>query len=900
MAELSRAALFGRLGALAYRAVESGTTLAKVRGHARVELTHWLLQILQYDDSDLRRVAAHVKLDIAAIARELASSLERLPVRRGQALDLSTDVLDAAERAWMYASLQYGAAQVRTGQLLIGIVASPSLRRALTACSPTLARLDERACVRAFDAIAADSPERETDEALIAQEQASGEVQGGEPGALASDALARYTVDLTGRAREGKLDAVVGRHEEIRRVIDILLRRRQNNPLLTGDAGVGKTAIVEGLAQRIVAGEVPAALRDVSLRALDVGLLQAGASAKGEFEARLRQVVEQVQAAQPPVILFIDEAHTLVGAGGAAGTGDAANLLKPALARGSLRTIAATTWTEYKRHIEKDPALVRRFQPVAIGEPDEARALAMLRAVVPAMEAHHGVQVGEEALQAAVALSHRYISDRLLPDKAVSLLDTVCARVSASRDAVPPPLDRARERIATLAAEYDIAAREHALGRCSPAHLHELERTLAEEREAASALAQRWREQARSVEEVLSLRAALCRESTDDAASSPAEEKTEYAGDALDTGDAGPDRLARLERELQEQQGETPLVVANVDRQAVASVVQDWTGIPVRRMLRDELDTVLGLAERLDARIVGQGHATRRIARRIRVARAGLQRPGRPLGVFLLAGPSGVGKTETAQVLAEALYGGERNLITFNMSEYQESHTVSTLKGAPPGYVGYGEGGALTEAVRRKPYCVVLLDEIEKAHRDVHALFYQVFDKGWMEDGQGRIVDFRNTLILLTTNLGDDAILRAWDGCGGESGAALDAVRAPLRHALSTVFPAALLARMTTIPYLPLSNESMGSIVRAQLAQVREQVHAQHAAMLAYDDAVVAAIVDRCGERESGARLVDAVIAEAVLPELGQALLGVPTDEASPLSIELSVADGVFGCRVQR
>lgn len=897
MAELSRAALFGRLGALAYRAVESGTTLGKVRGHARVELTHWLLQILQYDDSDLRRIAAHAKLDTAAIARELGSSLERLPVRRDQALDLSTDVLDAAERAWMYASLQYGAEQVRTGHLLIGIAASPSLRRALTACSPTLARLDERACVRAFEAIAADSPETKTGEGRIAQEEAAGGEHGGEPSALASDALARYTVDLTGRAREGKLDAVVGRHEEIRQVIDILLRRRQNNPLLTGDAGVGKTAIVEGLAQRIVAGEVPAALRDVSLRSLDIGLLQAGASAKGEFEARLRQVVEQVQAAQPPVIFFIDEAHTLVGAGGAAGTGDAANLLKPALARGSLRTIAATTWTEYKRHIEKDPALVRRFQPVAIGEPDEARALAMLRAVVPAMEAHHGVLVREEALQAAVALSHRYISDRLLPDKAVSLLDTVCARVSASRDAVPPPLDRARERIATLAAEYDIAAREQALGRCSPAHVHKLEQTLAAEREEASALARRWREQARSVEDVLSLRAALCRELTDETAWVSAEENTEQGADARDTG---PDRLARLERELQEQQGETPLVVANVDRQAVASVVQDWTGIPVRRMLRDELDTVLGLAQRLDARIVGQGHATRRIARRIRVARAGLQRPGRPLGVFLLAGPSGVGKTETAQVLAEALYGGERNLIAFNMSEYQESHTVSTLKGAPPGYVGYGEGGALTEAVRRKPYCVVLLDEIEKAHRDVHALFYQVFDKGWMEDGQGRIVDFRNTLILLTTNLGDDAILQAWDGCGGESGAALDAVRAPLRHALSTVFPAALLARMTTIPYLPLSDESLGSIVRAQLEQVRAQVHAQHAATLAYDDAVVAAIVERCGERASGARLVDAVIAEAVLPELGQALLGEPREQASPLAIALSVADGVFDCRVQR
>lgn len=914
MTELSRAALFGRLGTLAYRAIESGTTLGKVRGHAGIGLAHWLLQILQFDDSDLHRISAHVGFDAAAIAGELTLALERLPCSQGQALDLSSDVLDAAQRGWMYASLMYGAEQVRTGHLLIGMVASPALRRALTACTPILGRLDERICIRAFDAIGGRSPEAHTAAHTGvgpgADDAAAGAAHGGQAtgafgaAAPASEALARYTVDLTARARTGGLDAVVGRHQEIRQVIDILLRRRQNNPLLMGDAGVGKTAIVEGLAQRIVAGEVPAALRDVSVRSLDIGLLQAGAGAKGEFEARLRQVVEQVQAAQPPVILFIDEAHTLVGAGGAAGTGDAANLLKPALARGSLRTIAATTWAEYKRHIESDPALVRRFQPVAIAEPDEARTLAMLRAVVPAMQAHHGVQVLEEALHAAVSLSHRYISDRQLPDKAVSLLDTVCARVCASRDAVPPPLERVRERIGTLAAEHATAAREQRLGHCAPEHVHRLAQALAEEREQASTLERRWREQACSVEEVLALRMVLCGEAQGEAVL--------HSVDGPDgTNEAGPDHLARLERQLREQQGEAPLVVANVDRQAVASVVQDWTGIPVRRMLRDELDTVLGLAQRLDARIVGQGHATRRIARRIRVARAGLQRPGRPLGVFLLAGPSGVGKTETAQVLAEALYGGERNLITFNMSEYQEAHTVSTLKGAPPGYVGYGEGGALTEAVRRKPYCVVLLDEIEKAHRDVHALFYQVFDKGWMEDGQGRIVDFRNTLILLTTNLGDGDILHAWQRCHGEPEATLDALRAPLRQALSTVFPAAWLARMTTIPYLPLSDESMRSIVRAHLLEVREQVLAQHAVTLAYDDAVVAVIVDRCAERESGARLVDAVIAEAILPEIGQALLGErerteqagstdPTSPMSPACIELSVADGGFGCRVQR
>jgi type VI secretion system protein VasG len=866
MTELSRAALFGRLGALAYRAVESGTALGKARGHGRVELAHWVLQIVRHDDSDFRRIASFFDIDAALLGHELERSLDCLPRRAGQAIDLSNDVLEAAERGWIYASLRYGAQQVRTGHLLIGIAATPTLRRTLTACAPVLARLDEGACARAFEHVAATSPE------------AASEAHA--PSLPESDALARYTVDLTALARDGKLDAVVGRHEEIRQVIDILSRRRQNNPLLTGDAGVGKTAIVEGLAQRIVAGEVPEALRGVSLHSLDIGLLQAGAGVKGEFEARLRQVVDEVQAAQPPVILFIDEAHTLVGAGGSAGTGDAANLLKPALARGSLRTIAATTWAEYKRHIERDPALTRRFQPVSVAEPDEARALAMLRAVAPAMEAHHGVLVLEEALRAAVALSHRYISDRQLPDKAVSLLDTVCARVAAGRDAVPPPLDQARERVATLTAEHRAVSRERALGRGEPTRLTQIEQALGELREQAAALEQRWQCQARQVADVLSLRAAL--------------------GDASGSDDERRAKLARLESELHEQQGEAPLVVANVDEQAVASVVQDWTGIPVRRMLRDEVDTVLGLAARLDERIVGQSHATERIARRVRSARAGLQRPGRPLGVFLLAGPSGVGKTETAQALADAIYGGERNLIAFNMSEFQEAHTVSTLKGAPPGYVGYGEGGALTDAVRRKPYCVVLLDEIETAHRDVHALFYQVFDKGWMEDGQGRIVDFRNTLILLTTNLGDDGILQAWHEARGTTAAVLDALRSPLREALLTVFPAALLARVTTIPYLPLSDETLRSIVRAQLERLRERVGTEHGATLAYDEAVVAEIVDRCAERESGARLIDAAIAEAVLPEIGQALLCRREQQNKPMRMTLSVEDGEFGCRIER
>lgn len=905
MVELSRAALFGKLHVVAYRAIESGAALGRAAGHARVELSHWLHQVFQLGDSDLHGMARFAGLDPAAIANELQCAVERLPRHPYRPIDLSSDVLDAAERGWIHASLQYGARQVRTGHVLVGIVANGPLQRALMACTPTLGRLDESICARAFEAIASVSPEASSaNDAVSPPRDAMGN---GSDTQRSPGALGRFTVDLTALAREGKLDSIVGRQAEIRQIIDILLRRRQNNPLLTGDAGVGKTAVVEGLARRIVANEVPARLRDVSVRTLDLGLLQAGAGAKGEFEARLRQVVDEAQAAVPAVILFVDEAHTLVGAGGAAGTGDAANLLKPALARGALRMIAATTWDEYKRHIEKDPALARRFQPVSIGEPDEAQALAMLRAISPAMEAHHKVEILDEALLTAVALSHRYINDRQLPDKAVSLLDTVCARVAAGREAVPTPLDEARERAATLAAEYAVLSREHALGRGDLTQVRRARDALAAASKQAEALERQWRMQAKAVDDVLSLRGAMRDTGAALGEASPltdaAGAMTAGANAATATTDAVDDRraaLVRRECELSQLQGESPLVLAQVDRQAVAGVVQDWTGIPVRRMLRDEVDNVLALAERLNERIVGQQHATQRIARCVRTARAGLHRHERPLGVFLLAGPSGVGKTETAHALAEALHGGERHLLTFNMSEYREPHTVSTLKGAPPGYVGYGEGGTLTEAVRRKPYCVLLLDEIEKAHRDVHALFYQVFDKGWMEDGQGRVVDFRNTLIVLTTNVGDDCISQAWAATDSDEASALDTVSAPLRQALLTVFPAALLARMTTIPYLPLSDASMRSIVRAQLERVRRRVQADYAAAFEFDDRVVAAILDRCSGRESGARFVDSVIGEAILPEVGLALLS-HRDRAEPIArVELRAEGDTFHCDIAR
>ncbi|OZI20163.1 ClpV1 family T6SS ATPase [Bordetella genomosp. 9] len=884
MAEISRAALFGKLSPLAYRAMESATTFCKLRGHAHVELEHWLHQVLQSHDSDLLRVLRHFQIDNAALARDLTAALDRLPPGAGRTLDLSSQLEEAAERGWMYASLQYGQVQVRTAHLLLGMLRTPSLRRALIGISRQFAAIDHAVLDEGFGAWLRGSPEEGATGADgllegMPPNQAAGSPPGQEPG---QQALQRYTVDLTALARDGKLDPIVGRDDEIRQVIDILLRRRQNNPILTGEAGVGKTAVVEGLAQRIVAGNVPPMLRDVALRTLDVGLLQAGAGVKGEFEQRLRQVIDQVQAAEKPIILFVDEAHTLVGAGGAAGTGDAANLLKPALARGTLRTIAATTWAEYKRHIEKDPALTRRFQPVAVDEPDEQKALRMLRSLVAPMESHHGVHILDDALRATVRLSHRYIPDRQLPDKAVSLLDTVCARVAVSRHATPAALDRRRADIDALRAELALLEREAALGLGDGARAADIAAALVREEQARIALEARW-----NAEAALVARIARCRARLIEAG---AETEAETQGDV-----PAPDclaELARLEAELVSTQDDQPLVAACVDRHAVAAVVQDWTGIPVGRMLNDEIDGLLELDRTLDRRIVGQPAATACIARRIQTARAGLDRPGRPVGVFLLAGPSGVGKTETALALADVLYGGEHNVITLNMSEYQEAHTVSTLKGAPPGYVGYGEGGVLTEAVRRRPYSVVLLDEVEKAHPDVHEVFYQVFDKGWMEDGEGRVIDFSNCLILLTTNAGSDVIERLCvdDAPYPAPEQLLEALRAPLLQ----VFPPALLGRMTAIPYYPLAPANLRRIVRLQLDRLAQRLHGSDALSFSYTDAVVDEITARCNERQSGARLVDAVLMQAVLPGVGRRLLEWRKQGRVPREIRVDAGDGEF------
>jgi type VI secretion system protein VasG len=872
MSEISRAALFGKLNPLAYKAIEGATVFCKLRGNPYVELVHWIHQILQTQDSDLHRIARHFSLDASKLAADITASLDRLPRGATSISDFSPNIEEAVERGWIFATLMFGEAQVRTGHLLYGALRTSTLRNALYAISRQFEAVKSENLGDNFGRILAGSPEA----ALAATDGggAPGEASGAvAPAAMGKqEALQKFSVDLTERARAGKIDPIVGRDQEIRQVVDVLMRRRQNNPILTGEAGVGKTAVVEGFALRIVAGDVPPALKDVSLRVLDVGLLQAGASMKGEFENRLRQVIEEVQSSAKPIILFIDEAHTLIGAGGAAGTGDAANLLKPALARGTLRTIAATTWAEYKKYFEKDPALTRRFQVVQVDEPDETKAILMLRGTASPLEKHHRVAILDEAIEAAVRLSHRYIPARQLPDKAVSLLDTASARVAVSQHAVPPAVDDSRRRIQALETELEIIARETAIGIDAASREASASAALAEEKQRLAGLETRWSTEKALVDRVLALRAQL-------RADEPPADRSSLLIE-----------LKALQAELATHQGETPLILPSVDEQAVAAVVEDWTGIPVGRMVKNEVQAVLNLADTLGRRVIGQDHALQAIAKRVQTARAGLDNPSKPIGVFMLCGPSGVGKTETALALAESLYGGEQNLITINMSEFQEAHTVSTLKGAPPGYIGYGEGGVLTEAVRRKPYSVVLLDEVEKAHPDVHEIFFQVFDKGVMEDGEGRLIDFKNTLIILTSNVGTDLIMSL---CRDpELMPEPDEVAKALREPLLKVFPPALLGRLLVIPYYPLSDAMMGNIIRLQLGRIAARIAERHKVRFGYDDAVVDLIAGRCTEPESGGRMIDAILTNTMLPAISGAFLNRLLEGGQIASVRVGAEGG--------
>ena len=889
MAEISRIALFGKLNSLCYKAIESATVFCKLRGNPYVELEHWLQQILQVQDSDMLRIARHFELDMSRLAADMTAALDRLPRGSTSISDLSQHIENAVERGWVYGTLMYSETQVRSGHLVVGMLKTPSLRNAMVAISRQFEHIKIDLLSEDFARIVAGSPE---DNLRAADGSSAAAAPGEASGAMApaqlgkQEALKRFAVDLTERARKGQIDPVTGRDEEIRQIVDILMRRRQNNPILTGEAGVGKTAVVEGFAVRIAKGDVPPALKEVSLYTLDIGLLQAGASMKGEFENRLRQVIDEVQASPKPIILFIDEAHTLIGAGGAAGTGDAANLLKPALARGTLRTIAATTWAEYKKYFEKDPALTRRFQVVQVQEPSEEKAILMVRGVASTLEKHHRVQLLDEALEAAVRLSHRYIPARQLPDKAVSLLDTTCARVAISQHATPAEVEDCQRRIEALETELGIIGREQEIGIDVAQRLAEATQKLDAERVRFGVLEARWTDEKKLVDEILDLRAKL-REGAKPVDADPAQVS------AADESRAALLELLRAsELKLAELQGETPLIMPSVDAQAVSSVIADWTGIPVGRMVKNEVEAVLKLADTLSQRVIGQRHGLDMIARRIQTSRAKLDNPNKPIGVFMLCGPSGVGKTETGLALAEALYGGEQNVITINMSEFQEGHSVSTLKGSPPGYVGYGEGGILTEAVRRKPYSVVLLDEVEKAHPDVHEIFFQVFDKGWMEDAEGRYIDFKNTLILLTSNVGTEMVMNLCKDPELMPDPA--AIAKTLRDPLLKVFPAALLGRLVVIPYYPLSDDMLANIIRLQLGRIQKRIAEQHKIPFVFDDAVVKLIASRCNELESGARVVDAILTNTMLPKISEEFL-TRIMQGQPVSrVELSVRDGEF------
>ena len=883
--------MFGKLNPLLYKSIEGATVLCKMRGNPYVELVHWLQQILSTNDSDLHRIVRHFEVDASKLAADLTRTLDKLPRGATAISDLSEHIENAVERAWVYGTLKYGDNQVRSAYIMVGLVKTTGLRNLLYGISREFEKLGVDALADKLADIVKGSPE-----SGLAASDGSG--LGGEPGEASGamapaqmgkqEALRKYAVDLTEKARKGEIDPVTGRDEEIRQIVDILMRRRQNNPILTGEAGVGKTAVVEGFALRLARGDVPPPLKEVSLLTLDVGLLQAGASMKGEFEQRLRQVIDEVQASPKPVILFVDEVHTLVGAGGPAGTGDAANLLKPALARGTLRTIGATTWAEYKKYIEKDPALTRRFQVVQIPEPDEAKAVAMLRGAATVLEKHHQVLLLDEAITAAVNLSHRYIPARQLPDKAVSLLDTSCARVAVSQHATPPEVEDVQRRIEMLDVEIGIIQREVDVGIETGERLAE---ATAKRTEAAAELAKlesRWTGEKGLVTQVLELRGKL--RTSGDGKVDTAVALDDAARAALLTD------LHQLQGKLADMQGETPLILPAVDAQAVASVVADWTGIPVGRMVKNEVEAILKIAETLNQRVIGQRHGLDLIAKRIQTSRARLDNPNKPIGVFMLVGPSGVGKTETALTLAETLYGGEQNMITINMSEFQEAHTVSTLKGAPPGYVGYGEGGVLTEAVRRKPYSVVLLDEVEKAHSDVHEIFFQVFDKGVMEDGEGRLINFKNTVIILTSNVGSELVMNMTRD--PELMPEPEHIAKALREPLLKVFPAALLGRLQVIPYYPLSDEMLGNIIRLQLNRIRKRISENHKAQFGYSEEVVKLIASRCTEVESGGRMIDAILTNTILPRISEEYLKRTIAMQSLSKVMIDVRDGDFSYEI--
>lgn len=861
--------LIGKLNQTCRQAAERAASLCMAQGHYEVDLEHLFLALLEKPASDFSIVARRSGIEASVLEADLNAEIRGFKNGNTRTPVFSPHLPRLFEHAWLIASLDTQTTRIRSGHLLLALLTEPDLAALARRGSRLFESFRLEELKHDFAALTAGSEEAGQSVALD-DGAAQGEAPSPAAGLSKTPALDQYTTNLTERAREGRIDPVIGRDAEIRQMIDILTRRRQNNPILTGEAGVGKTAVVEGLALRIVAGDVPPALAGVALRTLDMGLLQAGASVKGEFENRLKSVIDEVKQSPTPIILFIDEAHTMIGAGGQAGQNDAANLLKPALARGELRTIAATTWSEYKKYFEKDAALARRFQVVKVEEPSETLAASMLRGMAPLMESHFGVRILDEAIVAAARLSHRYISGRQLPDKAVGVLDTACARVALGRSATPALIDDARHRLARHETERAALRREAAAGAAQSARLRELDEEMAAIRQQLADAEARLAQESELVRQIHALR-----EELEAAGQEPEPETTgkRRAGKAAEPTPAQA-QLAELQQQLRALQGEAPLVPAYVDAQVIAEIVSAWTGIPLGRMVNDEIHTVLELQPLLAERVIGQDHALHAIAQRVRTARAGLEDPNKPKGVFLFVGPSGVGKTETALAVADILYGGERKLVTINMSEYQEAHSVSGLKGSPPGYVGYGEGGVLTEAVRRQPYSVVLLDEIEKAHPDVLELFFQVFDKGVMDDAEGREIDFRNTLIILTSNVGSSTIMQACLNKTAEERPDPDALQELLAPQLYKAFKPAFLGRMKTIAYYPVDDDALARIIGLKLARIAERVQANHRAVFDWDDALVEAVLARCTEVDTGARNVDHILNGTLLPQIAEQVLG--------------------------
>ena len=861
------AILLRRLNPYCARAMEGAASLCQTRAHAEILPEHWLLKLLEQGEGDLTVLARRYEWDMDGIWQDLLGWLDKQPRSVRHRPQLSEDIQTLMQQAWLLASLN-GEEHIRSVHLLMALVEKPKLARCdglwplLTLGQSQLERLRPL-----LDAQSDERPEMQR-EAELAQNHggevefvgrpAGMDMEEGELSPALQNALDKFTLDVTAKAKEGKIDPVFGRDTEIRQMVDILSRRRKNNPILVGEPGVGKTALVEGLALRIAEGNVPESLKTVTLRTLDLGLLQAGAGVKGEFEQRLKNVIDAVQQSPSPVLLFIDEAHTIIGAGNQAGGADAANLLKPALARGELRTIAATTWSEYKQYFERDAALERRFQMVKVDEPDDDTACLMLRGLKSRYAEHHNVHITDDAVRAAVTLSRRYLTGRQLPDKAVDLLDTAAARVRMSLDTVPEQLTCIRSQITSLEMEKQALLEDIAVGNQS----HGERLTVIEQEEndlivALDELETQYGQELKLTEQLLESRQDISRQSETHA----------------------------LQQELHGMQHSNPLLSLDVDVRTVANVIADWTGVPLSSLMKDEQTELLTLEDEIGKRVVVQDVALAAIAQRLRAAKTGLTSENGPQGVFLLVGPSGVGKTETALALADVMYGGEKSLITINLSEYQEPHTVSQLKGSPPGYVGYGQGGILTEAVRKRPYSVVLLDEVEKAHRDVMNLFYQVFDRGFMRDGEGREIDFRNTVILMTSNLGSDHLMQLLDEQPESTEGDLHEL---LRPILRDHFQPALLARFQTVIYRPLAEAAMRTIVEMKLLQVSKRLHRHYGLTTQINESLYDALTAACLLPDTGARNIDSLLNQQILPVLSQQLLTRMADRQKPRSLHLS------------